>query len=83
LGQTLILTKLAYSQAVERETDAHAVKMLQSHRIAPQRLADILQRQAPLHTGGHAYLATHPPTPERARAILGHAPWLPLRVKLL
>lgn len=70
----LILTELGYSRAFEREADAHAVKMLESHGIAPQRLADILQRLDPLHTGGHSYLATHPPTPERVRAILGHAP---------
>lgn len=67
----LILTELGYSRAFEREADAYAVEALGRHGIAPQRLADVLQRLDPdRNEGVGGYLATHPPTPERVRAIL-------------
>lgn len=68
----LILTELGYSRAFEVEADRHAVAMLRHRGIAPQRLADVLQRLDPSKDVRGAYLSTHPPTPERARQILAY-----------
>ncbi len=65
----LILTELGYSRAFEREADAYAVDMMRRHGIDPRHLANILQRLDPSQGGGGSYLSTHPPTPERVRAI--------------
>mgnify|MGYP003666556859 CR=1 FL=1 len=63
----ILLTELGYSRDFEKEADAFAVQALHRAGIAPTRLAEILQRLAP---GEHSdYLATHPPTPERSKAI--------------
>lgn len=64
----IFLTELGYSRQFEREADLHAVSTLARLGIPPTRLADILQRLDPSH-GGHGYLSTHPPTPERIEAI--------------
>lgn len=64
----IFLTELGYSRRFEREADLHAVSTLARLDIPPTRLADILQRLDPSH-GGHGYLSTHPPTPERIEAI--------------
>lgn len=66
----LILTELGYSRAFEREADAHAVAALKRHGIPARRFADILLRLDPKGDEGSGYLATHPPTPERVRAML-------------
>lgn len=64
----VMLTESGYSRAFEREADRHAVHLLHAHGIAPQRLADILQRLDP-DDSGPGYFSTHPPTPERAEHI--------------
>ncbi|THF63402.1 M48 family metallopeptidase [Pseudothauera rhizosphaerae] len=66
----LMLTELGYSRGFEREADRHAVEMLNRQGIPAQRFADILQRLDPSKSEKGAYLATHPPTPERVRLIL-------------
>lgn len=68
----VMLTELGYSRAFEREADRYAVDMLRAHGIAPRRLADMLERLDPDKDERHAYLSTHPPTPERVRLILSH-----------
>lgn len=67
----LILTELGYSRAFEVEADRHAVQMLRHRDIAPQRLAEMLQRLDP-SKDTHGYLSTHPPTPERVGQILAY-----------
>lgn len=65
----LILTELGYSRGFEREADDHAVDMMRRHGVDPRHLANMLQRLDPAQGGVGSYLSTHPPTPERVRAI--------------
>ena len=64
-----------FSREFEREADAHAVAELRKAGVSPSHLADILQRLAANHDESDSeligYLRTHPPTPERIRAING------------
>jgi Zn-dependent protease with chaperone function len=65
-----------FSRAFEAEADAHAVEKLRQAGVAPVHLATMLERLAKTHHEGDsamlAYLRTHPPTPERIRAITGN-----------
>lgn len=73
------LLQTRYSRDFERRADAFARQALALNGIAPARLADMLQRLEQAHGGkpGDAgaewadYLATHPGTDERIRALRG------------
>ncbi len=67
----LILTELGYSRDFEREADRHAVETLRAHGLDPSRLAEMLERLDDSGDETGSYLSTHPPTPERVRAIRG------------
>ncbi len=63
---------LSYSRAFEREADARAVALLQRSGRDPESLALLLERlTADAQRRGEppAWLSSHPPTAERARAI--------------
>lgn len=78
-----LLAQLRYSRELESEADAYAVALLQRNGIAPERLAEMLEkleaaRQLPARDdaageNGSAmfgdYLSTHPATEQRLRAL--------------
>ncbi len=69
------LMQSKFSREFEAEADAHAVDMLKAAGIDPASLATILERLAAQKPGPEGrifdYLSSHPPTPERIRAIKG------------
>lgn len=73
-----LLVQAAYSREFEREADAYAVELLRATGRPPQALATMLDRlsehagEQPGEDDGLAgYLRSHPPTPERLRALQG------------
>ncbi len=71
---TLLETR--YSRDFERRADEYAARVLLMNGISPSRLADMLERLE-RKLGGHkeqgisAYMASHPATDERIRALRG------------
>jgi Zn-dependent protease with chaperone function len=71
---TLLETR--YSRDFERRADAYAARVLVMNGIPPSRLADMLERLE-RKLGGHkeqgisAYMASHPATDERIKALRG------------
>jgi predicted Zn-dependent protease len=67
------LIQSRFSREFEREADAHAVEQLRRAGIEPSHLATMLQRLSASHhesgSGIFDYLRSHPPTPERIKAI--------------
>jgi Zn-dependent protease with chaperone function len=79
LGLPAVLTELAYSRTFERDADRYALNYLETNNIPPGRFADLLERieqrrkrRPQGEPGWTGYLATHPPTAERA-AMFRHA----------
>lgn len=67
------LLQTKFSREFESEADAHAVKMMRAAGIAPAHLARMLESLSKKHGESKfsalKYLNSHPPTPERIRAI--------------
>ena len=80
-GLPAMLLQARYSRDHEREADAYAASLLKTNGISPRRLADILERMELAQTSGTggggktrnnalgAYMASHPATGERIRAL--------------
>jgi Zn-dependent protease with chaperone function len=64
-----------FSREFEREADAHAVETMRRAGIAPAHLATMLGRLSKTHGEGDSemlsYFRSHPPTPDRIKAING------------
>jgi len=65
----------AYSRDFEREADSHAIDLLNAIGVPPSSLARFLERLQASHgrEPGLSWLASHPSTPERVRAIWNRA----------
>lgn len=79
-GLPTLLLEMKYSRDHEREADAYAANMLKENGVPPKRLADMLERLEKSHApdgapqdsdeaGPGDYLASHPATRERIRAL--------------
>jgi Zn-dependent protease with chaperone function len=79
-GLPTLLLQARYSRDHEREADAYAANMLKENGIPPKRLADMLERLEKSHApegapqtrdegGSGDYLASHPATRERIKAL--------------
>jgi len=70
------LVQQKYSRAFELEADQYSLQLLKKMGIAPSRLGDVLHRLAKSHgdderRGVVDFLASHPATEERIRALRG------------
>jgi Zn-dependent protease with chaperone function len=67
------LLQTKFSREFEAEADAHAIKMMRAAGLDPVHLARVLESLAKEHGESKSemlkYLRSHPPTPERLRAI--------------
>jgi Zn-dependent protease with chaperone function len=68
------LLQSRFSRVFEAEADAEAAAMMRAAQIPPARLAAMLERLEQAHTGMTdglvpGYFLSHPPTPERVRAL--------------
>ena len=80
-GLPTLILQARYSRGHEREAGACAATMLGENGISPGRLADILERMETAHSekteaggdrqsgGFEDYIASHPATRERIRAL--------------
>ncbi|MBK9991970.1 MAG: M48 family metallopeptidase [Verrucomicrobia bacterium] len=64
-----------FSREFEEEADAEAVQRMRRAGLEPKYLADMLERLSAKHherkSKAFDYISTHPPTPERVKAING------------
>lgn len=67
------LLQTKFSREFEAESDAHAIKMMRAAGLEPVHLARVLERLSNAHGKSKnemlKYLSSHPPTPERIKAI--------------
>jgi Zn-dependent protease with chaperone function len=67
------LLQTKFSREFEAEADAHAVQMMRAAGLAPSHLAHLLENLSKKHGESKLtalkYLSSHPPTPERIKAI--------------
>jgi Zn-dependent protease with chaperone function len=78
-GAPVALLQAKYSRELETQADDYAVRMLLANGVAPSRLADLLARMEALRSlrrqaaaaspGLPDYLASHPATEERIKAL--------------
>lgn len=76
LGSALptFLLQNKFSREFEEEADAEAVQRMRRAGLSPKHLANMLERLAMKHrelNGALDYISTHPPTPQRVKAIGG------------